>query len=133
MSRYRLIVAGVLFGAIFVSDGFQDGWDVAIRRGVGFSYGLTVMVLMMAVVLTTSLRDFKTDRSIWLLSALTVLLGVAHYFMLSARSLHYVSLLGAGCGAIIGLGLRFCMTEVGQRLERKERQFFRWLFRRDGK
>ena len=128
----RLLSSGVVLGLLFVVLGFSDGWASAVRKCLALSYWLALTCLVMSAAFAASLRELGTDRSLWILSVLAVPLGFALYLSLGARSLYYGSLLGIGCGAILGLGLRFGMSNTARRIERGERRAFRRLLKRIG-
>lgn len=132
----KFLSSGVGLVLLFVVLGFTDGWASAAHQCLILSYWAAVTCLIVFAAFAPSLRELGTDRSLWLLSALVVALGFGLYFLLGARPLYYASLLGVGCGAVLGLGLRFGMSDAGRRLERSERRTVRRLLKRirfDGK
>jgi hypothetical protein len=131
MTGSRFLSSFAILSLLFVVLGFTDGWASAARQCLGLSYVLTFLGLV-SVALASSLREAARDRFLWTLGALTVVLGLVHYFLLGPRSLYYASLLGVVCGAILGLGLRFGMSRTGRRLERSERRILRKITKRLG-
>jgi hypothetical protein len=129
VKHHGFITGGVLLCLLFVITGFDDGWAAAARQILAFSYAIVLMCVAMFVV-AASLRVLSTDRTFWILSALATALGIMLHVLGDARIVYYMSLLGASCGAITGLGVRFGMSPTGRRLERSERRMFRRLLKR---
>lgn len=103
------------------------------RLDIGFTaMSRSVVGLVMSVAFASSLCEVLRDRVVWTLGALAAVLGLACYFLIGPQFLYQGALLGVGCGAIVGLGLRFGMSRFGRRIERIERRFINKVAKRLG-
>jgi hypothetical protein len=112
MTRNSFIASGALLGVIFLVLVFREGWALGARLFLLISYWLSVIILVASAALAVSLRALGTDRSLWMLATLAVVLGLVCYLLLGWEPLYSASLLSVGGGAIIGLGLRLGRKKI---------------------